>query len=406
MNDLAIVAAPAHAVFSPSSSSRWFKCPGSIRMSAGIAPRTSRYADEGTAAHILAAACLHDGREPADYVGKTIVVDKTPWPVTEEMAVAVSQFTDLARVLKDDGYHLEYEVRLDLGHLHPGQFGTGDAVLYHPGRTHLVVIDLKYGAGVSVDPDDNPQLLSYASGAYRRIAPACQVHKLSLVIVQPRTPGEAIKKWNTTPERLAEFEGEFRVAVSRALNPTSPLIPGEHCRFCPAAPVCPALRNRALFIAQADFAELAADAEPVPLAALPTPASLPPQHIATILDNAPLLEFWLGEVRDYALAQMQNGLAVPGWKVVRKNTHRKWVDEDKTEQILASLYDFPEEDIYTRKLKSPAQVEKLLLKADRDSIQPLITKPPGEPTIAPHADRRPAIESVQEQFAGIAVDNN
>ncbi len=57
----------AHALLSPSSAERWMQCPGSVALSYGAPDSSSEYADEGTAAHELAAMCLrayHDNDEP------------------------------------------------------------------------------------------------------------------------------------------------------------------------------------------------------------------------------------------------------------------------------------------------------------------------------------------------------
>ena len=47
-----------HALLSASAAHRWGNCPGSLAMEAGQENKSSGYADEGTAAHELAAWCL------------------------------------------------------------------------------------------------------------------------------------------------------------------------------------------------------------------------------------------------------------------------------------------------------------------------------------------------------------
>jgi len=41
----------AHAKLAPSAAHRWLNCPGSIRLTADIPETTSKYAEEGIAAH-------------------------------------------------------------------------------------------------------------------------------------------------------------------------------------------------------------------------------------------------------------------------------------------------------------------------------------------------------------------
>ena len=375
-----------HAELSPSSAHRWMVCPGSIRLSRHIPRVSSKYADEGTAAHTLAALCLTTGTSPEHHVGEAIQVDATAFPVDEAMAAAVAEFTALTASYVEQGYALEVEVRLDLSHLAPGQFGTGDAVLYHDRNRHLVVADFKYGAGVPVFPENNPQLLSYASGAARRFD---EVDSLSMIIVQPRTVGLApIRVWQIKPPQLAAFEDEFRLAADRTTNPNAPLVSGEHCRFCPAAATCPALKGRALSIARAEFADALKPAVPT----LPVPAELSPADLADVLAQAHLVDHWLTEVRAYALQQALRGNPPAGFKLVQKATHRKWFDEVQVATALTMACGLSAEDIYTDpKLKSPAQIEKLLGKQAKRAIAPLVSKPDGEPMLAPLADSRPAI---------------
>ena len=411
-----------HAVFSPSSSHRWFACPGSIRLSQGIPSRPSRYADEGSAAHALAAKCFETGTEPSDHIGDSIG-DPVAFPIDEPMAEAVATFTRFARVLAQSGYSLAFEQRLDLSHLAPDQFGTGDAVLHNPDTRHLVVADFKFGIGVPVYPEDNPQLLAYASGAYHQIAVDAEVAALTLVIVQPRAPAlTPIRHWNTTPSRLRDYEGEFRTAVARANNPTAPLIPGEHCRFCPAASICPAFRGRVMADARAEFAAISmhtqspggngsrdmnagqgdnnagqGDNNAGPIT-LPPPDTLTATDLGQILANAHLLEHWLDAVKAHALQQALDGNPPAGFKVVRKITHRKWTDEDAVAQKLKRV--LPANSIWApQKMRSPAQLEKALGKTRSAILAPFIVHPDGDPTLAPVTDKRPALTtSPAEEF--------
>lgn len=376
----------AHAVFAPSAAHRWFECPGSIRLSEGIPNRSSVYADEGSAAHELAARCLKDNSDAFHYVGDTIEYGQVRLFVTENVAAHVQVFVDYVWEAEDKGYEMMSEVKLDLSHLHPGQYGTADAILFNPKIGHLIVADLKYGTGVVVTVDENPQLLSYGSGAYRLYKDQNDVKNITLTVVQPRVAGPPIKPWDTTLSRLREFETEFIGAVAIASAPNAPLVPGEYCRFCPAASVCPALRNKAFQKAQSEFSF-----DDSKLPALPKPISLSPEEMGRILDAAYLIEAWLEAVKAHALETAINGHMPPGYKLVRKVTHRKWLNEDKTAAALTMMFDVDEDAIYTRKIISPAQAEKLIGKALAPQLTPLVVHPPGDATLVPEADRRPAL---------------
>ena len=369
----------AHAVFAPSSAHRWFACPGSIRLCADLPYVPSVYADEGTAAHELIALCLADGNDAAVHIGGVFPVGKRSFIVNEEMADAVQVFLDLVRSYAEDGYELHSEVKLDLGHLWPAQYGTGDAVLFSETVHDLQVVDFKYGKNVPVEPDENPQLLSYLSGA-AKLYHNQGVETVSVHIVQPRVPGPPVKSWDTTVERLAEFETEFRTAAEIASRPEAPLVAGSHCTFCPAAGFCPELRELSLKIAQAEFNGVTIE--------LPDVERLTPKQLGAIMTEVTLIEAWCEAVRDHALMSALDGKIPDGFKLVAKRTNRRWIDEDKAAGALRSLYELDDKDLFIRKLVSPAVAEKLLGKANAKGLDVLTSRPAGGATLAPLSDKR------------------
>lgn len=106
----------AHARLSPSGASRWMPCPASVALEANEPDTSSDFADEGTAAHEMAAAALLAGNDAADHVGTVIYVSGKPWTVTAEMAEYVQSYLDYVRAL---GGNLMVEQRLDLLNIFP-----------------------------------------------------------------------------------------------------------------------------------------------------------------------------------------------------------------------------------------------------------------------------------------------
>lgn len=381
----------AHAVLSPSSAHRFFPCPGSVRLSAGIPRASSPYASEGTAAHTLAAICLEAGTDASARIGDVIIADGVEFTIDEGMAEAVQVHLDTVWRYAEHGFDLSVEEKLDLGHLWPGTFGTGDVVGYHAKRKLLVVIDYKHGAGVPVGVIDNPQLLSYLSGAWRRYREIGPIEALTGVIVQPRAGGAPVKEWQVSLARLEDFESEFRRAAELAMLPDAELHAGAWCRFCPAAAVCPELRRH---MHQTALVEFDLDQQPVavePIKQLPDPAALNAAQLGNILANADLFEQFIEAVKREGLRRARNGELPTGWKVVEKRTHRRWKDEDKALRALVRLYELSEDDVVKRKLISPAQAEAKLGKSLKNAIAGMIVKPRGDPVLAPEADPRPSI---------------
>jgi hypothetical protein len=372
----------AHAVFAPSAAHRWFACPGSIRLCADLEPTPSSvYAEEGTAAHRLIDMCVGIDADAEHFLGANIPVGTKHYKVDDEMAASVQIFLDLVRGYAEDGYELRSEVKLDLGHLWPGQYGTADAVLYHAENKDLVVVDFKYGRGVVVEPEENPQLLSYLSGAallyHNQGVDMCSVH-----IVQPRVPGEQVKSWDLSVERLADFESEFRRAAEVASTADAVLVAGPHCQFCPAAGFCPELREQSFKIAMVEFGK---DGETIEL---PAVEKLSPKKLGKIMQEIVLIEAWCTAVREHALASAMDGRTPDGFKLVEKRTNRRWIDEDKAAGALRSLYEIEDEVLFIKKLLSPAQAEKIIGKAGAKGIESLTTRPPGGATLAPLSDKR------------------
>lgn len=156
----------AHAKLSPSSAKRWMTCPGSVELSKDRPDESSSFADEGTDAHELAARCLESGKNANDFLGETMGKGNV---VGADMAYNVQAYVDYVRNMASEipGAQLLVEQRLPIGHLtgEEGAKGTADVVIL--GGEEIIVVDLKYGRGVAVEAEDNPQLQIYGLGAVR-----------------------------------------------------------------------------------------------------------------------------------------------------------------------------------------------------------------------------------------------
>jgi len=384
-----------HVEHGASSAERWMSCPGSVRLCRGQPNRSTPESREGTAAHELAAAWL--SRYPAVPTPAEIVVEGEPIEVTDEMRAAVQDYVGevVGRLLDLDGdTRLLVEEPIDLESLRPPvpMRGTADAIVYRAGA--LDVIDFKYGKGVAVDATENVQAMYYALGAV--LALKKRPRTIRVTIVQPRAfhPAGPIRSYTFGWERLLGFKDELFGAVEATLEPNAPLVPGEHCRFCPARPVCPAQRAMALEVAKNEF-----EAQP-----LPAPAELTREEMLRALELAPAIEQWFGAIREFVRAELEAGRPVPGWKLVAKRATRKWVDE-RAAQEWSSAHGI---EPWQTTLKSPAQIEaavKAVYPARQRPTLPeaLFEKVSSGNTLAPEADPRPAVPllSAQDEFTAL-----
>lgn len=376
----------AHSRLGASIAHRWMACPGSVGLSSGVEESAGTvYAAEGSAAHELAEMCLRQDRDAEEFLEEEITVGNHVFTVDQDMADGVQVYVDYVRSIYDReaGDILLVEHRFDLSHIFPEMFGTGDAGVYKAKTKSLYVVDLKFGKGHAVEAANNPQLAYYGLGMIA--VPSLvgiQIDKVVLAIVQPRAPHRdgPIREWETDPVHLLDFQADLAEAAARTQEPDAPRVPGDWCNFCPAAGICPELREVALLKAQAEFADVIAP-------------DLSESELAELLEKADLVECGIKAIRAEAFARAEGGAKIPGWKLVPKRAVRKWKDEGTVVATLIVDHDVSSDDLWNRKLKSPAQVEKLLGKAGKDALADLVIKESSGNTLArdtdPRAEARP-----------------
>lgn len=401
--------ARAHARLSPSGAERWLVCPGSIVLSEGIPDKSSSYSRLGTAAHSLAEKCLETGKHPLDLIDEEIVIEDEVFTVDEDMAQSVAVYVDHIREQLKPGVELEIECRLDLSHVIEDSFGSGDALIYDPATKHLQIKDYKHGQGVAVEPEENEQLLTYAVGAIKRYDNR-QVDKVTLTVIQPRKPHARgpIRSWETDPWTLVEFQERLREGAELVDEATYNygrtgdghwrdlyLTPGDHCTFCKAAPTCPALRERAYELAKAEFSEAGE-------VVTPTVTDMDSNELAKVLKNVETLKIWLRRVEEFAHAEAVAGRPPTGYKLVAKRATRRWRDAEEAAAGIKIQFDLEDSDIYAApKMKTPAQVEKIVGKKKFELLSELTVKESSGSVLAPYDDPRPVVRvSAEEEFGG------
>lgn len=421
-----------HAELSPSGASRWLRCPGSIALSEGIEDKGSVYADEGTAAHELLEWCLTESKDAEAYIGRVITVGERKFEVDMEMAdhvnTAISYLGSYIDV--EAGDELMAEQSLPIDHItgEAGARGTSDVVGITDNGKRLVIADLKYGKGVSVDAENNEQMQLYALGALHEFSVLYDFEYVTMVILQPRK--NHVSDWTISVEELERFKdrcvaGADAVRMAEADLENNPpvnsfatsewaglwLSPGEkQCQFCKAKATCPALGNFVQEAVGADFANLAAPGQPDTLDPVILEWTTGDEDaIAAALKAVPLIEDWCKAVRAEAERRLLAGTPVSGFKLVRgKAGARQWSDKTEVEATLKAMR-LRQDEMYSMSLISPTQAEKLLAKESPKrwtKLQPLIVQAQGGLSVAPESDKRPAveIEPVADAFAEVADD--
>src|SRR5215469_6297418 len=348
-----------HSLLGASGASRWLACPGSFKLSQAVTPAPpSIYAATGTVAHILIEEAIKNKFcLLPNLFGQVRSVDGVDVLIDHEMLDAVQIMLDYARsrlapkrLFKSEMRvfpHLPFKPPVDV-------FGSLDLVIADVFESWFEIIDYKHGAGVPVKAERNAQLLYYAAGAYAALhqgAPGAKFDEVRLTIVQPRIPGQAvIKQWAISLLDLELWVYDVLVpGIEACLDAFAPLVPGEHCRFCPAIAGCPALLWKAQAAAKNEFDDYTGE----------NPAMMSLSEKLALADQ---LEVWMNALRDDAKRRLEDGEHIPGWRVVPTRPTRKWTNEVSAAYRLTQQLGLPRDELFKREMLSPAQMEKAFAK--------------------------------------------
>lgn len=369
----------SHALLSASSSHRWLICTPSAVLEQKFQEEASTYAAEGTAAHELAEYKLKK------YMGLRLTKPESQFD-SKELEYYTDIYFDLACELISEARSrtkdavVLIEQKLDFSEYAPGGFGSGDLIIVSDEL--LDIMDLKYGRGVEVSADHNPQMMLYALGALNLFDSLYDIQNVRMTICQPRL--DNISSFEMTVDELNMWaETELKPKAELAAKGEGIFKAGEHCRFCRARFICRARAEYNLELAKFDFKK---------------PGLLTDDEVAEILKMADSLSAWAEDIWNYALEGAVNqGKMWTGYKLVEGRSNRKYTDEVKVAEAVLAAGKVTEKDIYTRNLIGVTLMEKLLGKKQfGELLKDLIEKPQGRPALVPITDKRPEINSTAE----------
>jgi hypothetical protein len=372
------MASKAHAVLSASSSDRWLHCPPSARLCETYEDKGSNYAVEGTDAHSLCEFKLRKalGQPAKDPTESLSFYNEEMEDCAAGYAAYVIEQVEAAKETCPDPVVL-VEQRVDFSRWVKQGFGTADCLIIADGT--LQVLDFKYGLGVLVSAEENPQMKCYALGALELFDDIYDIDDVTLHIYQPRR--QNVSEWRIPKADLLTWAEEvLKPAADLAWDGKGEFSCGDWCRFCKAKNVCRARAEENLKLARHDFK---------------LPPKLTDAEIEVILSKVDELVSWASDIKEYALQQALSGKEWHGFKLVEGRSVRKYTDEASVAKAVSDAGFDP----YEKKLLGITAMQKMLgNRRFKELLAAYIEKPQGKPTLVPDSDKRPAINTAKNDF--------
>lgn len=374
-----------HSPLSPSSAFRWIKCTPSAKLNAALPDSTSEYALQGTAAHTLCEYKLQKllGKDAKDPTENLTYFDAEMADCTDSYQQYVSEQIEKAKQFCKDPIVL-VEQKLDFSKWVPQGFGTGDCVIV--ADNVLTVIDFKYGVGVLVEAEQNPQMMCYALGALALFDSIYDIENVVMTIFQPRR--DNISTYELSKKELLQWADEIlSPAAQLAAKGEGEFKAGKHCRFCKVKATCRKRAEYNLELARYDFE---------------MPANLEDTEIEVILSKADELAAWCSDIKEYAFQQALNGKQWNGWKLVEGRSVRKYINEDAVAETVKNAGYDP----YEHKVLGITAMTRMLGKAKFENLlSSFIEKPTGKPALVPKSDKRPSINKAVQAADDFKEEN-
>jgi len=359
-----------HLPVGGSTIDRTLNCPQWIKLDPKLPRKSSHFADAGTLKHNVMEKVYKSDADPDDLIGteKYNGLALSREMVVEDIRPMIQATDDLL-----DEYNVEQVECEPFVQLIPDVAGGSIDLLgaSADGKT-IVIVDYKTGFH-QVSPKA-PQLLFYALSA--SVDPKTEpmfrhAERLVLAIVQPVEGHCTAKTWETPIDVLDDFEDRVYAAIDRSEQDTDPS-PGDHCKYCPAQPTCPAKTGQARKALMLQATDLTTIAQALPM--------------------VEQLEQWCKQVKTTAHEQLEAGAHIPGYKLVNKRATRVWNDPEAAMTKVKWAKNLKLEEACDIKLKSPPQLEKLC-KTKSIPFAPykdLISALSSGTTLARADDKRPA----------------
>lgn len=370
----------SHAILSASSAYRWLACPPSALKNAAIEDQVSEYALQGTDAHSLCEYKLKHalGEDVVDPTETLQYYDSEMEECSDAYVdFVLEQKAEVEKVCTDPLVLVEQ--KLNFSRFVPDGFGTGDCLIIADNEIHI--IDFKYGTGVLVEAESNPQMMCYALGAVLLYDGIYDIEAVKMTIFQPRKSN--VSSWTISKADLLDWAvNVLQPAAQLAFKGEGELKAGDHCIFCKVKGNCRKRAELNLELGKYDF-KPADELEDV--------------EVEAVLAKVDDLVSWANDVKDYALQKALEGKKWDDWKVVEGRANRKY----KSEKEVVSIVLEAGYDPYSKKVIGITEMTKLLGKEKfNELLKDQIVKPKGKPTLVAASDKRKEMNIAASDFEG------
>lgn len=390
-----------HSPLGASGAERWMNCPGSVAMIRRVQQLLVEmgmpdeddpdYRREGTAQHEAGEHCLTNHLDTWEIVGQKFCDTE----ITPQLADAVQMYLDYVRPFMEDGWTAYVEFPIS-SPVHPQFYGSLDFGAV--GRARIKVVDYKGGEGITVEAEENPQLMYYAFGIIDGLEREADIGltfdpdmPVDIAIVQPRAfhVDGPIREWTTTVGEIKAWVHGTLVPAMNATEFDQTLDAGPHCRFCPAKLVCPLLTSlfKAACVAN-------------------------PKHVVNFDDvslarswkYSKAVKFYLTALEVEMFRRLNLG-RTEGFEGVAKLVPKKSNRVFKPGAADAAKRTFGDDAMHPASIKSPAELEKVS-PAAKSFVKEWAYHPDTGLTVAAWDDPKPAVkvQSSTEAFGAVVAN--
>jgi len=182
-------------------------------------------------------------------------------------------------------------------------------------------------------------------------------------------------------------------------------VTGDHCKWCKAKSECPKRLEDFNEQSAIVFAEI--DMKKNTTLSGTKKIGISNVRIAEILDMAPLLLGYIGDLRDLAVEKIKLGESIPNHKLIRGTSRRKWTLADPELRKKFKAMGLTLDECAPRSILGPAGIEKCKKLTDKQHVNlaKLWEKPPGGlKLVVASAKGEPVVFDSGKAFSDISDD--